>query len=62
MVQVFSSELNRRLDHLSLSKRTAETAEGEIGSRDYRRPLAGQCKAIRNFIDLAFVSDFALSC
>jgi MFS family permease len=62
MVKVFGSELNRRLDHLSLSPSTQQQLrEGEIRLAGLQAPSGLEPevqRTIQNFIDLAFVSGF----
>jgi hypothetical protein len=62
MVKVFGSELNRRLDHLSLSPSTQQQLrEGEIRLAGLQAPAGLEPevqRTIENFIELAFVSGF----
>ena len=62
MVKVFGSELNRRLDHLSLSPGTQQQLrDGEIRLAGLQAPAGLEPevqRTIQNYIDLAFVSGF----
>ena len=62
MVKVFGSELNRRLDHLSLSPSTQQQLrEGEIRLAGLQAPAGLEPevqRTIQNFIERAFISGF----